>query len=670
MPEIEVFYSTFAPRVKDFIFSMASTKITRQNLFLVFFSLVYFSLTIPAGYAGSDIDASWHEALVMAIEKNFVFGRDFIFNYGPLGYLNTGLLPKTVSHFLLVAVEIFTLFNYLIIIRLCFAKADKNWWLVAISALLIFMPWGFIADTSFTLFYFFLFWLLHAQQTRNSVGLLLAFFLSVLIFYIKVNLSIVVYFIFYASLVYFYIARFFTLRTVVILAVLQILLTYSLSFVLNVDIPAYLKASLKIIDSYQDAMAAMLLSREEFLPLLAFEGLILLVAGLFILKTFQWKSLYLYIIVALTWFLSFKQAHTAVGHYNVFGFFLFMSPLAALLYLFTAEKHQLWAGRAFVLILVLQLTATQLIRFYMGGHTIKGYALTYPPTQLAQTMKEDFRPIQIVDILSQKNPVNYLKRLFTYDYEDNFKNIPVKLPQELSEKIGNASVDIVPHQITWLFFNRLNYNPRPVIQSYQANSDWLMQKNGEKYLSSTAPEFVIYHVESFREQNPFWIETDLTKALLTKYQLTDTTLIEKDTFFVFQHQAFYKSLQSTVSKEVTFKLDEDIILPETENPLMFSADITYSTKGKLARLFFQPPYLHCQVTYENGVQENFRVIDKILRGGVFVSPKVTTQAEAAGFFLNGGKDNLKVRKIRFWAKYSSGFAESFKGRFQGYLLQK
>lgn len=641
---------------------------TKQNLFLVFFSLVFFSLSLPAGYAGADIDASWHEALVMAIEKNFVFGRDFIFNYGPLGYLNTGLLPKSVPALLLVAVELFTLFNYLIIMRLAFAKAGKQWWVVAISALLIFMPWGFIADTSFTLFYFFLFWLLHARQTRNSVGLLLAFVLSVLIFYIKVNLSIVVYVIFFASLAYFYLAKYFTLRTVIILAVFQIALTYSLSFLLNVDIPAYLGASMKIIDSYQDGMAVMLLSTGELLPLLLFEGLILLVAGVFILMSFQWQSLYLYILVALTWFLSFKQAHTAVGHYNVFGFFLFMSPLAVLLYLFTTDKYKVLAGRTFVIILVLQLSATQIIRYYMGEYTLKGYALTYPPHAVAHAMKEDFSPLQIFGIIAEKNPYNFLKRLFNYSYEDNFKEIPVKLPQPLLDKIGDATVDIVPHQVTYLFFNRLNYNPRPVIQSYQANSDWLMQKNGEKYLSDTAPKYVLYKLESFREQNPFWVETDLTKALLQKYQLTDTTLIEKDTFFVFQHQTLKKDLTQTSTKEIAFKLEEDITLPETDMPLVFSADINYSLKGKLARLFFQPPYLYCQVTYENGNQENFRVIDKILKGGVFISPKVTTQSDAASFFLKGGKDNLKVRKIRFWAKYGGGFGDTFKGKFQEYKL--
>jgi hypothetical protein len=94
------------------------------------------------------------------------------------------------------------------------------------------------------------------------------------------------------------------------------------------------------------------------------------------------------------------------------------------------------------------------------------------------------------------------------------------------------------------------------------------------------------------------------------------------------------------------------------------ANIDYSLKGKLARLIFQPPYLYCLVTYENGRQENFRVIDKILKGGVFINQKITTQAEVSNFFLNKGVDNQRVTQIRFWTKYNSGFETSFEGKFK------
>ncbi len=645
--------------------------LNRQTLFLLFFSIIYFSLSLPAGYAGFNIDASWHEALVMAIDKGLVFGRDFIFNYGPLGYLNTGLLPKTVSIWILVAAEILTLLNYLIIIHLCFQKAGENWWIVAVSALLIFMPWGFISDTSFTFFYFFLFWLLYAKQTRQSAALLLAVVLSVLIFYIKVNLSIIVYGLFGVSLLYFWLIKAFTFRTIIMCWAAQLLLTYALSLVLSVDIPAYLGASLQIIDAYQDAMATMLLSPKELLPLLVFETLIVVVVLAFVFKTFRsiiqnrFQGVYLYGLVALAWFLAFKQAHTAVGAYNVFGFFLFMPPLAVLIYLFSPNIHKLWAGRVFVSVLILQLLATQIIRFYIGEKTFKGYAMSYFPESIIQKTKaKPFNISYLGDVLVKKNPVTYLSRLVNYDYEDNFENSPVKLPSDLLTKIGKASIDIVPHQISHLYFNRLNYNPRPVIQSYQANSDWLMAKNGEKYLSKSAPEFVLFRTESFREQHPFWVETDLSQALLSNYNLTDTNVIERDTFYVFQKNKHHKDLVINDLGRLVSKLNQDIPIPKSANPIRFSAKINYSLKGKLARLFFQPPYLYCLVTYENGRQENFRVIDKILRGGIFINQKTTTQAEACNFFLNKGVDNQRVTKVRFWTKYNSGFEENFEAAFK------
>src|SRR6476620_11526835 len=47
---------------------------------------------------GLDLDRSWAMALHMAIDKNMVFGQDFIFTYGPLGYITTRY-PIGISKF-------------------------------------------------------------------------------------------------------------------------------------------------------------------------------------------------------------------------------------------------------------------------------------------------------------------------------------------------------------------------------------------------------------------------------------------------------------------------------------------------------------------------------------------------------------------------------------------
>src|SRR5690606_19139386 len=119
--------------------------------------------------------------------QHFVFGKDFIFNYGPLGYLNTMLLPKAVSPVVMFLFHTFLLANYLAIIKLSFDKLGEEWWKAAIISVIIFLPWGFFSDTTFTLFYLLIFWLLYVHKTRNTLALLLTIILSVLIFYIKVN---------------------------------------------------------------------------------------------------------------------------------------------------------------------------------------------------------------------------------------------------------------------------------------------------------------------------------------------------------------------------------------------------------------------------------------------------------------------------------------------------
>jgi hypothetical protein len=356
---------------------------SKQSGFLCLFSLVYYSLIFsPFGHADIGIDASWTEALAMTIDNNKIFGRDFIFNYGPLGYLNTSILPKNTSTFLLIFTNFTTLTNYLFIIWYGFQKAGESWKNIAMASLCILLPWGFISDISFTYFYFFLFWLLYAQQTQSRMGLLVALLCAVLLFYVKVNLSLIVYTLFVMSLFYFWFCQIFTFKTIATALSVLLVTTYLLSLALNVDIAAYLSASVKIIDAYQDAMAVVIATKRELVFFLSITALILLSVLVFVLHNFKtiWqdkKLILLLIFVAIGWFLDFKQAHTAISFPNLLGYYIFMPPLVVLLYLFTPKPMTMSVSRLFVVVFCLQLAAIQFIRYQSSGATVGGYALSF-----------------------------------------------------------------------------------------------------------------------------------------------------------------------------------------------------------------------------------------------------------------------------------------------------
>ncbi|MGR3811360.1 hypothetical protein [Jiulongibacter sp. NS-SX5] len=638
---------------------------TKQNLFYLFFSLLFFSCMVPYGYASVGIDPSWTESLVMAINQDFVFGKDFIFNYGPLGYLNTLLLPKSVSPWVTFLFHCFLLANYLFIIKLSFDKLGAGWWKAALVSVIIFLPWGFFSDTTFTLFYLLLFWLLYVHSTRNTIGLLIAIVLAVLIFFIKVNLSLIAYSVFALSLVYLSLAKIISWRTTVIVLALLGVLTFAMAMLLNVSLTDYLASSLEIINAYQDAQAAMLLTNKELALLLAFETLIVVLVLIHLVKNVAWfkEVIYLYILVALAWFLCFKQAHTAVAHYNVFGFFLLLPMLAVLIFLFAPRFQK--SGSLLVSVLVLQLIATQFIRLSYTQYSLKNYALFFFPQEVAERVIETGSVLKVFDTFQLKNPVNYFSKLVNYNYESNFQNEELnairQLPIGVVEKIGDGTVDIIPWEVSYVFFNQLKYNPRPIIQTYQANSKWLAEVNESKYTSASAPDFVIANVHDYREQNPFWMDKGAYLALRENYTLIDTIPTSEEPYFLFERNKTDK-INYHRFKENSAVLDESIEIPETGD-LYLHASIEYSLIGRLARLFFQPPYLRCLVTYRDGTEESFRIPPPILEGGVLVSERVVENDDFLRF-IQRSSGNKKPERMKFWSYMGWGFEKDFTYHFE------
>jgi hypothetical protein len=314
-----------------------------------------------------------------------------------------------------------------------------------------------------------------------------------------------------------------------------------------------------------------------------------------------------------------------------------------MLYLFTPNQIKRLAGWTFVGILALQLSATQLLRYYIGNHSVEGY-------------RNSFNSLTF-------NPLRYFQSAIVHDFEKNFEKPELQLPDEIKAKIGNQPVDFVQNDLCYVFFNRLNYNPRPIIQTYQANSAWLAHKNGQKYESETAPEFVFFKLEPFREQNPFWMDGEVNLALLNHYKLTDTTIVKNDSLLLFQKRK--EKSNPLIIKELSqnkYRFNQKIEIPK-DSLIQLKLEVQYSTLGKLCRLFFQPPYLYCEVTYEDGRKENFRVIDKILKGGILINRKVTTQKDLATFYTSKGTQNQQIVQIQFWAKYPWGFEPEMQGEF-------
>jgi hypothetical protein len=179
-----------------------------------------------------------------------------------------------------------------------------------------------------------------------------------------------------------------------------------------------------------------------------------------------------------------------------------------------------------------------------------------------------------------------------------------------------------------------------------------MQLNGRKYASASAPDFALFKLDQFREQNPFWADTDVNIELLKRYSVNEQFTVGKDTLLLLQKNSTTARVENFVYRLPTIKQNQYIPLPQRSAPYRMVANLEYSVWGKLCRLLFQPPYMYCTIYYEDGTQKEFRVIDKILKGGVIVNKRVTTQNELLTFYTHKGEKNTNVAGIKFHTRFS------------------
>lgn len=623
-----------------------------QILAIFLFIAVYFSTSSPYLYATTGIDPSWGTSLVMAWNQNEIFGQEFIFNYGPLGFLNTLLLPDGVSVWWSVLSQAFIAFNFSFLLALGMKRIGQKWYWAFVIALFILLPWGFIADASFTYFFLLLFWLLYLYSSSKSVlPLILLPILVNLIFFIKLNLSLVAYLLLFGSVVYFMLVKKLSIAKGTLLLICSTLITFLTAKFLHVAIPDYLLSGLKIIGAYQDSMAVKMIKGIELYVLFAFVALSIVLVFFYSWKAF-FENPYLLLTVAATFFLSFKQAFTATGHYNIFGFFLLLPPLAILIYLQGRDI----SPKLVLAILALQLLSTQFIRMSYTGYNIKNYTLFLFPDQVVEDYHASSSKWAFFNVFKYKNPVIYLKKVMDYSYHKNFEQdeLPL-LADEIVEKIGTSGVDVLPWETSIVFFNQLRYQHRPIIQSYQANSKWLEAKNKDFFWSEESPSFVLATVEDFREQNPFWMDNGSYYALKCNYEVVDSLFLSTGSYLLFKKNAQTRRKEKLL-KHAKSTLNKKVLLQEGQ---YLTAKVHYSLFGRIVRFFFQPPYLRAKVVFLDGQTEEYRIPPPLLEGGVFIEDKVTNWEEFKNFYSNKERKENPIRQIELFSNEAWGFKKDF-----------
>jgi hypothetical protein len=249
-----------------------------------------------------------------------------------------------------------------------------------------------------------------------------------------------------------------------------------------------------------------------------------------------------------------------------------------------------------------------------------------------------------------------------------------KMSDTLLGIIGQSTIDIIPFDIAILLQNKLNYHPRPIMQSYSVCSRSLDSMNAQFFFNPTRPAFVLAASYAIDDRYNMWDES-LTKAVIhLNYSMLDTFTIHGDhpECFSFDNQVLMKAKQGQAKYPVFTKLYEktfgvaDTIrfnFADTE-AIYATVEVGYSRRAKLRTLFFQPPLMMMSLLHPDPSAKDtlYRVVRPQLEIQALVNKAVVNNVDLMHFMSGDLKKLRNINGFVFHPK-APGFKETVKVTF-------
>ena len=241
---------------------------------------------------------------------------------------------------------------------------------------------------------------------------------------------------------------------------------------------------------------------------------------------------------------------------------------------------------------------------------------------------------------------------------------------ETARRIGNARVDVVTNDqavaIYNAMYNGFNYRPRPVFQSYSAYTPALAERNAEFFRGARAPKYVLSRWTTIDARYPAADDAPILMELLTHYR---PVLSERDYLVLERDPASDDGRDAEEHLlDVRAKRGQRIALPtaNTDGLYTISLGIHETLAARSLRILFRGRRLPFVIELEGGVQKRYELVPSVASVPFLVSPALEASDDLARIYEGHGKrvvavlvpkdmpdslhyfeDDLEIRVVRY-----------------------
>ena len=600
------------------------------GLLLLGFCLLTILPWAASGY-GFDLDQSWAIALHVAFANKFQFGKDFVYTYGPYGFIQIDIYhPDTYAYLfglrLLIAVAVWAgLFK---LVRHCVVRGrGAVAWLVP---LLLFFPNMIVWMESFQFIVVILPLILYFYVSKRlSPALILTIATLALASLVKQTyLLLGVFFI-----VLIAIDELFKLKRIPQVAIIYLVFVWifwTFAFQELANIPTYITNNWQTVSGFSYALGIAGNPVEVVLYLLG-TGSFLFLTGLIEWRSRRWWGMLPTLALSGVFFITFKGAFTRHDSHALQAFF----NTIPLVLIFTAvlwqHKQDRWQYRK------LKITGTafgavSLILLLAMSYVIQKHYLSFESGgYIANAVRSTGHKVTPA--------INFVTGNTKFEGNVALNKSKVQNSNDLPAVSG--TVDLYPNEIASIFAYDLPYQPRPAFQSFSAYTEKLARLNAEHLTSVDAADSILFdinpidgHFASF-EDGLSWPE------LLTRYDITNV----KQRYLLLERSLQPRQYDIKTIDRQTVTLGEWYEVPDNSEPIWTELDLEPNLWGKLAAAALRLPDLYLEIETIDGVKIKYRAIPKLFHAGFLISPVLSTRWDFLALATKNWQQRLATQQV-------------------------
>lgn len=586
---------------------------------------------LPLGPPG--IDSGWQWVINVASSHNWVFGRDVVFTYGPLGWLAT---PQDVSHHLASANGLRAALQILMVTcGLLFLSRFKRpapvlvfsaLWIVAGATGLRFE--GFVVLVIALL-------LLTSLRIERSWPAVTAGLITGLVPLIKTSLGIAAAATLFLGLGLIWRHRGFKGPLVSItasgaVATLFVLLLFpSIGFFFE-----WVDQALEVVDGY--AAAASIVGPQLPLAVAAVLLLAIVAGGVFLslrIPDFCLSALVLAPGLLITFRLAFVRQD---GHQ--FLFLPFVIALLGIAALGTSRRVALW---------ILGAGAVVVVTGSLSG------LMPFGPMDLPRVLATEHRgPSNLARLVRSDDTRIVLERESRRNLRD------LKLPRSWIESMDPApnGITVVPWELMYAPANDLPFKPLRTMQLYSAYTPALDRLTAEGLSGSEAPDFVLDDFAPVGKRRALFDAPQTWRTLFLEYRLLRSTEANDLLMLARRKETLTHRWQDL--GETTLQVGgPGISVPRSPHMVFAEIDAPLNVFGRLNKAFFRVPLLLAIFHRVDGNSTWVRLIPETAREGILINHFPQDFDDYAGLW--SGHRAIAVSRLQIAGPGKRNFDRSF-----------